>query len=552
MRSTNVTQWLCSALAATGFPGLASASSGKSRTGRLFTVPTSNGPVTGHIAPGTSCVLEYLGIPYAKPPVDDLRFAAPQPIDRQSPYVAANFGFDCPLTPSKPVDYPGFTPQAQRIINSFAAGAGNPQDEDCLTLNIWSKATAGAIAAKKPVLVYFHGGRFSAGNTNSPFYNGRHLADAQDLVVVTVNYRTNIFGFPGAPGETQNLGLRDQRAAVEWVHENIAHFGGDAERIVLAGQSSGGVAADYWAYAYESDPIAAGLILVSGNAFSFPLNAPGVLDRNWDTVVGAVGCSNKTTDTTTGTIMACMRAAHWTDIKAAAAAIRPSASTSILRSVPAFYPQVDNALVFPDYVSRTRQGRYAPLPILGGNNDNEAGYYRIPAYGNGGLVPTDAQVASFHLESFTCPAAYQAAARRARGVPAWVYRYFGEWDNTRLYPTSGAYHGVDLHMVFGGAAAVSGLPTTAEQRALTALVQRAWASFAGDPWSGLTRDLGWPEWDPSGETLVVLGMNNTSSARFVKPGVYDAPCSTVTMAALGTPLPTTTAATGTAGSSPTA
>jgi len=163
-----VTRWLCAALAATGLAAAdLSASSGaaatrgcsKGRTNTLLTVPTSNGAVTGHVAPETSCVLEYLGIPYAKPPVGELRFAAPQPIDRQSPYTAANFGFDCPLTPSKPVDYPGFTPQAQRIIDYFASGSGNPQDEDCLTLNIWSKATAGAAAAKKPVLVFFYGGR---------------------------------------------------------------------------------------------------------------------------------------------------------------------------------------------------------------------------------------------------------------------------------------------------------------------------------------------------------------------------------------------------------
>ena len=162
MRFTDVTRWFCAALATTGLAAADPSGTrgcSKGRTNKLLTVPTSNGPVTGHTAPETSCVLEYLGIPYAKPPVGELRFAAPQPIDRQNPYLAASFGFDCPLTPSKPVDYPGFTPQAQRIINYFTSGAGTPQDEDCLTLNIWSKATARATAAKKPVLVFFYGGR---------------------------------------------------------------------------------------------------------------------------------------------------------------------------------------------------------------------------------------------------------------------------------------------------------------------------------------------------------------------------------------------------------
>jgi carboxylesterase type B len=98
--------------------------------------------------------------------VGDLRFAAPQPIDTQKPYVAANFGFDCPLSASKPVaNYPELTPQALDVIKYFSSGAGTPQSEDCLTLNIWTKATEKASQAKKPVLVFFYGGRES----KSPF-----------------------------------------------------------------------------------------------------------------------------------------------------------------------------------------------------------------------------------------------------------------------------------------------------------------------------------------------------------------------------------------------
>jgi carboxylesterase type B len=374
---------------------------------------------------------------------------------------------------------------------------------------------------------------FSIGNTNSAFYNGKHLAEAQDMIVVTVNYRVNIFGFPGGPGETQNLGLRDQRAAVEWLRENIAKFGGDAHRIVLSGQSSGGVAIDYWAYAYKQDPIVTGLITVSGNAFSFPLNDPAVTDRNWNTAVAAVGCNTTTDD---AAIMACMRAADWPTIKAAAAGIRPSPSGSVLRSVPPFYPQVDNEIVFPNYLDLTAAGAFAKLPVLGGNNHHEAGYYQVPAFGNG-IIPTEAQVAAFHLESFTCPASYQATARMARGIPAWTYRYGGDWANTRLYPTSGSYHGVDLHMVFGGSEAVSGIAPEKEQKALTEVMQRAWYVFASDPWHGLYKELGWPKWRKGEESLVLLGMGNKAQPEFVDPALYDAPCSTVTMGALGTSAP---------------
>ncbi|WQF78714.1 Putative carboxylesterase, type B, carboxylesterase type B, carboxylesterase type B, active [Colletotrichum destructivum] len=508
--------------------GLAVASpAGKCDSLGFLTVQTSNGPITGHLASNSSNVLEYLGIPYVKPPVGDLRFAPPERFIGNSSYEASSFGFDCPLSPSRQVNYPDMTPQAQRIIGYFASGAGTPQSEDCLTLNIWTRQKK---EAQKPVIVFFYGGRFAIGNTNSPFYNGKYFAAAQDVVVVTVNYRLNIFGFPGAPGQPQNLGLRDQRAAVEWVRDNIAGFGGDPTKITIAGQSSGGVAVDYWAYAYAEDPIVSGLIAPSGNAFSFPLNSPGVPERNWESVVTAVNCTDA------ADVMVCMRAQRWETIKAAAAAVRPTSSSSVLRAIPPFYPRVDNEIVFDDYVSLTESGSFAKLPILFGNNNNEDGYYRIPAYGNG-VVPTPEQVASFLLESFTCPNSYQAEARRAQGVPAWVYRYFGDWDNTRLFPTSGAYHGVDLHMVFGASEDVSGIAASEPQRRTTALVQRAWAAFAGDPVDGLSSVVGWPRFDPGEESLVLLAVENSPEARFVKPEVYDAPCSTVTMGALATPAP---------------
>ncbi|KAK1723051.1 hypothetical protein CaCOL14_001996 [Colletotrichum acutatum] len=496
----------------------------------LHTVPTSNGPITGHPASNSSDILEFLGVPYAKPPVGDLRFAPPQRFRGNESFEASHFGFDCPLSPSRQVDYPNMTAQAQRIIGYFASAAGTPQSEDCLTLNIWTKPTAKALTATKPVIVFFYGGRFAIGNTNSPFYSGKYFADAQDVVVVTVNYRINIFGFPGAPGQPQNLGLRDQRAAVEWVRDNIAGFGGDPTKITIAGQSSGGVAVDYWSYAYVKDPIVNGFIAPSGNAFSFPLNSPNVTVRNWNTVVAAVNCTNTTN------AMACMRSRKWEDIKAAAAAIRPASSSSVLRGIPPFYPSVDNKTVFPDYLSLTMSGKFAKLPILFGNNNNEDGYYRIPAYGNG-VIPTQAQVESFLLESFTCSNSHQGRARSDNDVPAWVYRYFGDWDNTRLFPTSGAYHGVDLHMIFGASGDVSGIPPSDPQKKTTALMQSAWAAFANDPADGLSSVLGWPKFDPKEESLVLLAHDNNPEAQFVKPSTYDAPCSTITLGALGTAAP---------------
>ena len=198
---------------------------------------------------------------------------------------------------------------------------------------------------------------FIVGNTNTPFYQGKYLADAQDLIVVTVNYRVNVFGFPGVPNapDQQNLGLRDQRIAVEWVRDNIAAFGGDPTKIVIAGQSAGSAAVDYWAYAYPDDPIVSGIMAHSGVAFSFPFNSANVTESNWYNISAQLGCGSS------GDTLACMRRANWTDIKFAATKVKPIRIGTVVRNTPGFYPTIDNQTVFADYVQRSRDGRFAKV-----------------------------------------------------------------------------------------------------------------------------------------------------------------------------------------------
>ena len=137
-------------------PALAAAS--------VLSVRTTNGLITGHPAANISSISEFLGIPFAQPPVGNLRFAPPQPYHGTGPYVAASYGYDCPDTPNPDVGFPDFTPQAQRVINYFSANSGTPQSEDCLTLNIWTpKVGVWASYAKLPVLIFFYGGRFTYG-----------------------------------------------------------------------------------------------------------------------------------------------------------------------------------------------------------------------------------------------------------------------------------------------------------------------------------------------------------------------------------------------------
>lgn len=241
--------------------------------------------------------------------------------------------------------------------------------------------------------------------------------------------------------------------------------------------------------------------------------------------------------------LACVRQVDWQNILAISETIRPLPSDNFLRTVSHFTPIPDEEIVFSDYINRTIAGNFAKVPIMLGNANNEDGFYRLVPYALTGLLPTSQDVAEFILESFTCPVIFQASARRSHGVPAWAFRYMADWDITRLYntngSTSGAYHMVDLHMIFGASEDVTGLPTTADQRNLTHIMQTAWASFAGDPVNGLT-SLGWPQFDQNKDSYILLGKDNIPSAQPVAPSDWNSPCSTVTFGIFGTSTPTST------------
>ena len=479
------------------------------------TVQTSSGAITGHAAQYEKEVSEYLGIPYARPPIGDLRFAAPQTFNSTAPFDAKAYSPDCPQT-IPPIKYPGQTPQFDDIVKAFGGGRGNPQSEDCLTLNVWSKSSSNN---GKGVLLWFHGGRFTLGDTNTPFYDGQFLAAAQDLVVVTANYRLNIFGFSGAPSQPANAGLLDQRKAVEWVRDNIAAFGGDPKKISIWGQSAGGSAVDYYAYAYPDDPIVSGLISVSGTAESFEANTPDFARQSFLAAAKNVSCSGSDED-----VVACMRKVDTKTLQGAIAAVKPLPSVAL--SQAAFHPTVDDQIVFnlSTYRARGEAGQFAKIPYMAGNNDHESGWYRLAASAQK-IQLTDQQWNLFELEGFTCASRDAVAYRAKHGLPAFRWRYFGDFDNTRLYDGSGAYHGVDLHMIFGASWNVTGLEPSQAQKWTTQYMQGAWAAFVSDPPRGLV-GMGWPLYEANGEgnVLVRLGLNDMPSASFVSPAEFDEGC----------------------------
>ncbi|MCG3165218.1 MAG: Para-nitrobenzyl esterase [Bacteroidia bacterium] len=165
------------------------------------------------------------GVRYAQPPIGELRFKAPQPLSFQQGITDATaFGTVSPQT-------------------VLTMGSSEKQSEDCLFLNIWSSKKK---TEKKPVMFWIHGGGFSIGSGSDEMYNGSRLSKNGDVVVVTFNYRLGPFGFlyldhlknDSLPFEN-NLGLRDQVAALKWVNENIASFGGDPDNITIFGESAG-------------------------------------------------------------------------------------------------------------------------------------------------------------------------------------------------------------------------------------------------------------------------------------------------------------------------
>jgi len=209
-------------------------------------VKTANGILESPDAPKDG-VRSFKGIPFGQPPVGDLRWREPQPVKNWNGVRKADqFGPRCMQRTSPGADY-------------WFRGDG--MSEDCLYLNLWTPAKSGE--EKLPVLVYIFGGGFQNGDGSEPRYDGENMA-RKGMVAVSINYRTNIFGFFVHPELTKesprhaagNYGLLDQVAALRWVRKNIAAFGGDPERVTIAGESAGSISVS----ALMASPLSRGLM----------------------------------------------------------------------------------------------------------------------------------------------------------------------------------------------------------------------------------------------------------------------------------------------------
>lgn len=207
------------ALAATGLP------IEKVFAAENCTVKTRYGTFNGFV--DEIGVKTWLGIPYAQPPVGKLRWQATQPLKPTN----------------KTFDTKKFGASALQENDEIEISSKNVQSEDCLTINIWKRSDKKNL----PVMFFIHGGSFMHGGTFDPLYYGNNLAASNDVIVVSFNYRLNIFGFmhfetvDSSFADSGYLGLQDQIAALKWVKENIAEFGGNPDNITIFGESAGSI-----------------------------------------------------------------------------------------------------------------------------------------------------------------------------------------------------------------------------------------------------------------------------------------------------------------------
>jgi para-nitrobenzyl esterase len=442
-------------------------------------VRTEGGVLAGRLEHGDAV---FRGVPYAAAPVGRLRWAEPEAAPGWSGVRdASSFGPVCP-----------------QPIEPWANGETGRQSEDCLSLNIWTPAGAAKSGARLPVMVWLHGGGYTAGAGSQSTYDGRYLA-AQGAVIVTLNYRLGVLGFLAhpelsaeSPGRTSgDYGLLDQMAALRWVQRNIRAFGGDPANVTLFGESAGGGSVLLLAQSPLARGLFGKLIVESGAALDLPAGGqarPTLRDGEAAGVALAAKLGARD--------LAALRALPASRLLQAGAA--PVASR----------PIADGRVVPTDVTLAFRQGLAPARPMMIGWNSAEgvmfahpasvADYQRSVATAAGTAAPAvlalypappagaalvdmaaqEMADASFGWRGWSVA---EAEARRGR-APVYVYHFDQPPPRPAgsPYRTAGAVHSEELSFVWG-APAQAGWP--ASSRALSADMQRYWVDFArsGDP-----------------------------------------------------------------------
>ncbi|HEV3037245.1 MAG TPA: carboxylesterase family protein [Candidatus Angelobacter sp.] len=451
--------------------------------------------------PGTNPeVRVYRGIPYAAPPVGDLRWKAPQPpASWKGLREAKEFGSTCPQTA-----YPA---------GSIYQSKPEPMSEDCLYLNIWTAAKSAK--EHRPVMVWIHGGGFTRGSGSSSSYNGEILS-RKGVVLVTINYRLGVFGFLAHPELTAesghhasgNYAILDQIAALQWVKKNISAFGGDPNRVTIFGESAGSWAVN----ALMASPLAKGLfhraIGESGASFT-PMRTLAESEKTGEKLASTLGITKD--------VLKELRAKSTDEVLKAG-------NEQVTR------PAVDGYVLPQDIYTIFSQGKQNDVPLLIGNNADEGttlapqgAMVKSAAYTDGvrqryagaadqflKTYPAgtdDEAVSSFYAayrdQVFGWEMRTWARLQTKTGhSPTYLY-YFTHHPPGPLGQKVRAFHALDIAYVFG--TFVWQFPWEEADHKLSDTISSYWVNFAktGNPnGQGLPQ---WPAYDSKGDQELEFG-----------------------------------------------
>ena len=493
-------------------------------------VSTTRGLLRGKIDQG---VPSFLGVPFAKPPVGDRRFRAPEPLDQNWDGIrdATHYGSAClQLLPQK-------------------STLGN---EDCLYLNVFTPPTAAA-GAKKHVMFWLFGGGFTAGagdqdlifNGTGNLYHGATFAKEQDVVVVTINYRLGELGFTAHPalsaedphGSSGNYASLDQIAALQWVHDNIANFGGDPSQVTIFGESAGALSVGQLLVS----PLAAGLfsaaIMESGGIGVAPREHRYQQGQDVATRVGCAGAKD---------IPACLRKVPALNF------LNPIGNGLLITELFVkdiheghmwwlwYGPNVDGYVFTGDPYTTMREGKHNKVPLIVGNNSEEAAlvpyigsdlatyevaidavsgpfagdvkklYPYFNPFPNGRQAVIDAGTDAI----FGCDERRVARNALKGGTPA-VYRYV--WSHSYRPPhvlsaLGGAFHAAEFPFIWNTTGSFL-YPQTSSEQLLGTRARTYWTHLvSGDPNSASTP--AWPRYDLETEKTQMLDTTISTQSKF--------------------------------------
>jgi para-nitrobenzyl esterase len=473
-------------------------------------VRTAAGPVQGTAEDGLTI---YKGIPFAAPPVGDLRWRAPQP---QAPWKevlkADKFAPACMQTP---IVLPAFGLDPVTV------------NEDCLYLNVWTPAKSPS--DKLPVMVWIYGGGFTIGATSLHQYDGANLAK-KGVVLVSVSYRLGQFGFLASPelskeqsGHSGNYGLLDQIAGLQWVKKNIAAFGGDPHRVTIFGESAGGISVSMLSASPLAKGLFSGAISESGGNFGPEKHA----NEGATNMVSLASAEKSGSEYFTK-----LGAASLADARKKTADVVMKASNPGLGGA---WPIFDGYALLGDQYKLYQEGKYNDTPILIGSNADEGALFVAQITATAYQAQIKAQYGDYADKIF---AAYPGdtdahALRSARDMfrdatfaePTWtwarlqsktgkgkIYVYY--FSHRPAYPDApsfndwGAAHGAEISYVFGNFS--KQMPATDADKKVSDELSTYWTNFAktGDPNGGNLPN--WPAFTDANQQ--VMNLNDPSHA----------------------------------------